>query len=89
MEKNLKKEKALKSGKKFYDPNIDRKTKIMDESFSLTSDGFPLPANIEISNSGVCNRKCSFCPRSDPNYEHVNEFFSNDIHDKLKIFIEI
>ena len=83
MEKNLKKEKALKSGKKFYDPNIDRKTKIMDESFSLTSDGFPLPANIEISNSGVCNRKCSFCPRSDPNYEHVNEFFSNDIHDKL------
>ena len=28
-------------------------------------DGVPLPAIIEISNSGVCNRECSFCPRSD------------------------
>ena len=55
------KNKFIESGKKFYDPNIDRKTKIMDESFTLTKDGFPLPANIEISNSGVCNRKCSFC----------------------------
>ena len=43
----------------------------------------PLPAIIEVSNSGVCNRECSFCPRSDPNYNHVNEFFSNELHDKL------
>ena len=38
-------------------------------------EGVPLPAIIEVSNSGVCNRECSFCPRSDPNYNHVNEFF--------------
>ena len=35
------KNKFIESGKKFYDPNIDRKTKIMDESFTLTKDGFP------------------------------------------------
>ena len=77
------KNKFIESGKKFSDPNIDRKKKMMDESFTLTKDGFPLPANIEISNSGVCNRKCSFCPRSDPDFEHINEFFPNDVHDKL------
>ena len=69
--------------KKFYDPNIDRKSKIYNDSFKSLSDGTPLPSIIEISNSGVCNRKCSFCPRSDPNYSHVNEFFSNQLHDKL------
>ncbi len=69
--------------KKFYDPNIDRKSKIYDDSFKILEDGTPLPSIIEISNSGVCNRKCSFCPRSDPNYDHVNEFFPNSLHDKL------
>ena len=42
---------------------------------------------VEISNSGMCNRKCSFCPRSDPNYEHVNEFISEKLH--YKIFSEL
>ena len=69
--------------KKFYDPNIDRKSKIYNESFKQLPDGTPLPSIIEISNSGVCNRKCSFCPRSDPNYNHAQEFFSNTLHDKL------
>jgi len=35
-----------------------------------------MPSIFEISNSGMCNRKCAFCPRSDPNYKHVNEFIS-------------
>ena len=69
--------------KKFHDPNIDRKSKIYNEAFTTLDNGAPLPAIIEISNSGVCNRECSFCPRSDPNYKHVNEFFPNDLHDKL------
>ena len=69
--------------KKFYDPNIDRKSKIYDDSFKVLDNGTPLPSIIEISNSGVCNRKCSFCPRSDPNYDHVHEFFPNSLHDKL------
>jgi radical SAM protein with 4Fe4S-binding SPASM domain len=70
-------------GKKFHDPNIDRKLKIYNESFKTLKNGIPLPSIIEVSNSGVCNRECSFCPRSDKNYNHVNEFFSNDTHDKL------
>ncbi len=69
--------------KKFYDPNIDRKSKIYNDSFKALPDGTPLPSIIEISNSGICNRKCSFCPRSDPDYDHAHEFFSNDLHDKL------
>jgi len=69
--------------KKFYDPNIDRKNKIYDDAFKILDEGIPLPSIIEVSNSGVCNRECSFCPRSDPNYNHANEFFSNKLHDKL------
>jgi radical SAM protein with 4Fe4S-binding SPASM domain len=38
---------------------------------------------VEISNSGMCNRKCVFCPRSDANYPHVNEFLSEKLHSKL------
>ena len=69
--------------KKFYDPNIDRKNKIYNDAFKITKEGAPIPSIIEISNSGVCNRECSFCPRSDPGYKHVKEFFSNKLHDKL------
>ena len=43
----------------------------------------PLPSLIEISNSGMCNRKCTFCPRSAPDYPHINEFFSDKLHTKL------
>lgn len=43
----------------------------------------PLPSLVEISNSGMCNRKCSFCPRSDPDYPDINEFFSDELHTKL------
>ena len=74
----------IMSEKKFFlDPNIARKSKIYNASFKLMDQGVPVPAIIEVSNSGVCNRECSFCPRSDPNYNHVNEFFSNELHDKL------
>ena len=75
--------KLITDDKKFYDPNIDRKNKIYNEAFKVTKDGTPIPSIIEISNSGVCNRECSFCPRSDPGYKHVKEFFSNKLHDKL------
>ena len=47
----------------------------------------PLPTEIEISESGVCNRKCSFCPRSDPGFEDINEFISEEL--VLKISKEL
>jgi radical SAM protein with 4Fe4S-binding SPASM domain len=69
--------------KKFLDTNIKTKSQIIDESLSLYKGKYPLPSLVEISNSGTCNRKCSFCPRSDPSYEDVNEFISNKLHDKI------
>ena len=43
----------------------------------------PLPSEVEISESGICNRKCSFCPRSDPDFKDVNEFIKPNLHSKL------
>ena len=60
---------------KFYDPQIDVKKKAIAERLQFfPNSSVPLPSEVEISESGMCNRKCSFCPRSDPNYEHKNEF---------------
>tara|TARA_B100001123_G_scaffold413617_1_gene512157 strand:- start:340 stop:1224 length:885 start_codon:yes stop_codon:yes gene_type:complete len=67
---------------KFFDPNISRKSKIIDSSLKIINN-IPLPSLVEISNSGMCNRKCSFCPRSDPNYKDINEFISIELHDKI------
>ena len=67
----------------YDDPLIYRKKKLVDENVSITKNGFPLPAVIEVSESGMCNRKCVFCPRSDPDYEHVNEFISSDLIERL------
>ena len=43
----------------------------------------PLPTEIEISESGTCNRSCSFCPRSAPGFEDKKEFISNTLHEKV------
>ena len=68
----------------YFDPSINRKKKIVTKSLNeFTTNRGPLPAIIEISESGMCNRKCSFCPRSDPEYNHVNEFISFLLIEKL------
>ena len=60
---------------KYLDPSIDRKKNLTNQNFQLIEGtSIPLPSEVEISESGVCNRKCSFCPRSDPSFEDVNEF---------------
>ena len=57
---------------KFFDPNINRKKDIVSKSLKFfPNSDFPLPSEVEISESGTCNRKCSFCPRSDPNFEDI------------------
>lgn len=68
----------------YFDPSINRKRNIVTNSLKdLKNNKGPLPAIIEISESGMCNRKCSFCPRSDPSYNHVNEFISFFLLEKL------
>lgn len=72
--------------KKFLDPNIKNKSKTVEEKIQLLNfDGkkLPLPTEIEISESGTCNRSCSFCPRSAPNFEDKKEFISDSLHEKL------
>jgi radical SAM protein with 4Fe4S-binding SPASM domain len=66
----------------FVDPAINRKSAIVNEALNLI-DGWPLPSVIEISESGTCNRKCVFCPRSDPEYPDVLEFISAELIYKL------
>lgn len=69
---------------KFFDPQILVKEQAVAERLQfLPNTKIPLPSEIEISESGLCNRKCSFCPRSDPDFEHKNEFISFDLHKKL------
>lgn len=72
--------------KKFVDPNIENKSKTVEnriQLYELNGVKLPLPTEIEISESGTCNRKCSFCPRSDPNFIDKKEFISNELHLKL------
>ena len=70
----------------FFDQSINRKKNIVAGSLKFSEQKFgPLPAIIEISESGMCNRKCSFCPRSAPDYNHVNEFISFTLLEKLAL----
>ena len=70
------------------DKNIPRKEKITRDRLQFVpGTEYPLMSVVEISNSGMCNRKCSFCPRSDPNYLDINEFISKSLH--TKIFTEL
>ena len=64
---------SIKKSLKFFDPSITRKSRNVIKYFS-THKGIPLPSEIEISESGTCNRKCSFCPRSAPGFEDKKEF---------------
>lgn len=68
----------------FLDPAIARKSKLVNDALNLV-DGWPLPSVVEISESGTCNRKCIFCPRSDPNYEDIKEFIDPELINKLVI----
>ena len=65
----------------FFDPDIPRKSKFVNKLVSLGK--FPLPSVIEISESGTCNRVCSFCPRSDPSYPDEKKFISKKLIEKI------
>lgn len=72
----------MKKKIKFLDPNIANKKKNIEnriQMFNYQNKEFPLPTEIEISESGTCNRKCSFCPRSAPDFEDKKEFISHEL----------
>ena len=67
----------------FFDPAIPRKSGHVDAAFSCAPNGVPLPSVVEISESGTCNRSCSFCPRSAPDFPDIKEFIEPALLDKL------
>ena len=70
----------MKKKIKFLDPSIKRKNDLTNKNFQLIKGtNIPLPSEVEISESGICNRKCSFCPRSDPNYPDIKEFIKDQL----------
>lgn len=69
--------------KKFIDPLIKRKKAITNEVQFYGK--IPLPSVIEISESGTCNRKCSFCPRSAPDFKDIKEFIPTILIEKLSL----
>lgn len=66
----------------FIDPAIARKSKIVDAAMQMV-DGWPLPSVVEISESGTCNRKCAFCPRSAPDFPDIKDFIEPSLLLKL------
>jgi radical SAM protein with 4Fe4S-binding SPASM domain len=72
--------------KKFLDPNLANKSRTVENKIqfhTVNGTSLPLPTEIEISESGTCNRSCSFCPRSAKDFLDKKEFISNELHEKL------
>ena len=68
----------------FFDPQITVKKKLVNDKFQyIPGSEIPLPSEVEISESGTCNRKCSFCPRSAPGFKDVKDFISTELIEKL------
>lgn len=71
----------------WVDPNIRRKGSIVKENILVEhhkSDAFPLFSLFEINITGMCNRYCEFCPRSDKNvFPNKNEYMSLNLYEKI------
>lgn len=68
--------------------NIKRRSLIVDEGINFYK-GIPLPTWIELSLIDVCNRKCSFCPKSDASiapdtYQKMSRLLVDKLANNLK-----
>ena len=63
--------------------NLKRRSIIVDQDIKFYKD-VPLPTWIELSLIDVCNRSCSFCPKSDPSVApDTYQKMSRSLIDKL------
>lgn len=73
----------------FLDPNIPRKGDNLQrhlEAMTSESTGPPIFSLIEFNLSGLCNRKCVFCPRSDPEvFPNINQHLPVELYEKIMI----
>ncbi len=67
---------------KYIDPSISRKSVLIDDSVT-SKNNILLPSLVEINESGICNRTCSFCPKSNPLYPNEKIFVSKKLIYKL------
>jgi radical SAM protein with 4Fe4S-binding SPASM domain len=68
------------------DPNIKRKSDIIDRHLSVQHDidGIPTFSVIEFNTSELCNRTCEFCPRVDPEvYPNRKLYLSVELMEKI------
>jgi len=57
--------------------NLDRKSSTIN-SLKLSNNGYPIPTWIDVNTGEFCNRKCVFCPRSNPDtYPNQKIWFKN------------
>tara|TARA_Y100000816_G_C26091808_1_gene577120 strand:- start:1223 stop:2140 length:918 start_codon:yes stop_codon:yes gene_type:complete len=68
--------------------NLKRRTVIVDDKL-IFHKKVPIPSWIELSLIDVCNRSCSFCPKSDPKiapdtYQKMNMTLINKLSEDLK-----
>lgn len=72
---------------KYFDPNITRKGAVLQSHLEASGDDSnapPLFSLIEFNLSGLCNRTCVFCPRSDASiYPNVNEHIPMELYEKI------
>ena len=67
--------------------NLKRRSQTVD--VANFHEGIPIPTWVELSLIDVCNRKCVFCPKSDPKvapdtYQSMNRNIIDKIYDQLK-----
>ncbi len=70
------------------DPNIERKSAIIDEHLDVQHhiSGVPTFSLIEFNPTELCNRTCEFCPRVDPEvYPNRNLFLSPELMEKIAV----
>ncbi len=73
--------------RRFLDPDIPRKNSLLDSQLKKTGakiDSPPLFAVLEFNLTGLCNRRCVFCPRIDPNvFPEVDKQISIELYEKI------
>lgn len=80
----------MKDKKYYIDPSTKIKSLIVKNNIRLF-DGFPVFTLLEFNIFGACNRKCDFCPVSDPKffknkYEGITlELYTKILHDLKEI----
>ena len=66
--------------------NLKRRSEFVDKV--PIHEGIPMPTWVELSLIDVCNRKCTFCPKSDENvapdtFQKMSKKIIDEIHDQL------